>query len=124
MSDDDSIPVAREEVTVGKERKETGRVTVHTHVREEVRPVEVDLAEERVEIRRIPAERFVDGPVPDRREGDTLVVSVLEEVLVVEKRLKVVEEIHITRVTSHHAHREEHHLRREEVEIERSGGGT
>jgi len=54
-----------------------------------------------------------------RYEGDTIIIPVLEEVLVVEKRLMLKEEIHITQ------HHEEFHqpqhvvLRNEDIAVER-----
>jgi Domain of unknown function (DUF2382) len=45
----------------------------------------------------VPAGRFVDGPVPDRYVNGRLIVSILEEVPVVVRRLRVVEELHIER---------------------------
>jgi stress response protein YsnF len=61
----------------------------------------------------------VDGPIPVRHENDTMIVSIMEEVLVVEKRLLLKEELHIRkqRVETH----EPQHitLRSEEALIER-----
>jgi stress response protein YsnF len=39
--------------------------------------------------------RVVDAPSAIRQEGDTIIVPVLEEIMVVEKRLLLKEEIHI-----------------------------
>lgn len=103
---EDRIPLIEEQVQVSKHRIDTGTVRVHTTTHEEQVPVEADLEVEEVSVRRVPVDRTVTAPVPDRMEGDTLVVSVMEEVLVVEKRLKVVEEIHI------HRRRRTRHLRR------------
>ena len=50
---------------------------------------------EEVEVTRVPMQRVVDGPVPVREENDTTIISVVEEVLVVEKRWMLREEIHI-----------------------------
>lgn len=41
--------------------------------------------------------RAVRGHPAARQEGNTLVVPVLEEVLIVDKRLSIKEEIHVTR---------------------------
>jgi stress response protein YsnF len=67
----------------------------------------------------VPVNRVVEGPIPVRYEGDTMVVSVLEEVLVVGTRLLLKEEVHIT------TRRTETHRpvpvtrRREDVAVER-----
>lgn len=90
------IPVVEEKVEIGK-RRHTATVTVKKSAHQEVRPVEATLDSEYLDVERVPVDRMVDGPVPDRWEGDTLIVSVLEEVLVVEKRLRVAEEVRISR---------------------------
>jgi stress response protein YsnF len=54
-----------------------------------------------------------------RYEGETLVVPVLEEVLVTEKRLVLVEEIRITRVRDTHRQPQTVTLRKDHIEIER-----
>ncbi len=48
-------------------------------------------------IERVKVERLIQEPVSQRQEGDTLILPVVEEVLVVEKRLMLREEIRITR---------------------------
>ncbi len=48
-------------------------------------------------IERVKVERLILEPVSQRQEGDTLILPVVEEVLVVEKRLMLREEIRITR---------------------------
>lgn len=116
---DRTIPRVEEQAEIGKRVRTTGKVTVETVVRHETQPVEAELASETVEVRRVPIGRFVDGPVADRHEGDTLVVSVLEEVVVVEKRLRVVEEIHLTRRRTTRQIHDEVPVRREEVRIDR-----
>ena len=114
------IPVVEEQLVVDKHLRQTGTVRVNLTTHEEKVPLEADLVCDEVVVRRVPADRFVTGPVPDRQEGDTLIVSVVEEVLVVERRLKVVEEVHITR------HRRTRHLRRmasrrrQQARVERS----
>jgi uncharacterized protein (TIGR02271 family) len=67
----------------------------------------------------VPINRVVDGPISVRSEEDTLVIPLLEEVLVVEKRLLLKEEVRITkrRVETHMPQRVT--LRREEAVVER-----
>ena len=92
------IPVIEEQLAVGKRRVETGagaRVVKSVDAREEV--VDEPLTREDVSVERVAVNRAVDGPVAVRYEGDTMIVPVLEEVLVVEKRLMLKEEIRITR---------------------------
>lgn len=49
------------------------------------------------QVTRVPVDRIVEIAPEIRTEGDLTIVSVLEEVLVVEKRLVLKEELHIRR---------------------------
>jgi len=61
---------------------------------------------------------MVDSPVEVRTEGDTTIYPVLEEVMVVEKRLMLREEIHVTK--RHEEFRDPQHLtlRKEELDVD------
>jgi len=48
------------------------------------------------QIERVAVGRILDGPVSQRQEGDTLILPVVEEVLVCEKKMVLKEEIRIT----------------------------
>jgi uncharacterized protein (TIGR02271 family) len=113
------LPVMEETLTVDTRPVETGRVRIRkvVHAREEL--VDPPLLREDVIIERVPVNRVVEGPVPVRYEGDTMIVSVLEEVLVVDTRLLLKEEVHITtrRTETHTPKRVT--LRHEDVTIER-----
>lgn len=115
------VPVTEERAEVAKRRVETGRVRVLKTVSERSEVVDLPLAREQVDVERVAVNRVVDGPVPTRREGDTLIVPVLEEVLVVEKRLMLREEVRITTRVTETRDPQEVDLRREEVVVERSG---
>jgi stress response protein YsnF len=83
--------------------------------------VQVDepLWREEVEVTRVPMQRVVDGPVPMREEHGTTILSVVEEVLVVEKRWMLREEIHIRQQRSEIHQPQRIILRSEEVQVER-----
>ena len=122
------LPVVEEQVVVAKRRRVTGAVRVATRTREEERLVDEPYDVEEVEVQRVPVEgdRWVDAPVPDRQEGDTTIVSIHEEVVVVETRLRVVEEVRLTRRRATRRHTERVTVRREEALVERldpSGNG-
>jgi uncharacterized protein (TIGR02271 family) len=90
------IPLAQEELRVGK-RTEVGGVRVVKRVHERQEVVDLPGYVEEVEVERVPVNQVVEGPVSMREEGSTIIVPVLEEVIVVEKRLMVREELRITR---------------------------
>ena len=115
------IPVLQEEISIGKESVDTGRgVRIEKHVREKPCIVDEIVRHEDVEVHRIPVDRMVSmTEVPQSRyEGDTLIIPVLEEVLVVEKRLRIKEEIRITKTTCEDHRSDVVHLKAEEISIE------
>jgi uncharacterized protein (TIGR02271 family) len=81
--------------------------------------VDEPLLREEVVIERVPIDRVVEGPIPVRYEGDTMIVSVLEEVLVVETRLRLTEELRITRRQTKTHRPVTATVRREDVTVER-----
>jgi uncharacterized protein (TIGR02271 family) len=97
------VPVMVEELDVQRRKMEAGRVRINKVVREHEELVDEPLLREEVIIERVPINRFVEEPIPLRSEGDTIIVSLLEEVVVVEKRLMLKEELRITvrRVEAH-----------------------
>jgi uncharacterized protein (TIGR02271 family) len=97
---------------------DTIRLTVQTHTREQV--IDEKLAHTRVEIERIPIGRTIDAAPPVRTEGDTIIIPVIEEIVVVERRLMLKEEIILRRVHTAERHRESVILREQEAVIERT----
>ena len=114
------LPVVEERLRVDKRVVEAGTVAVHVTPREREEVVDVPLVEERVEVERVPVNRFVDAAPAVRQEGDVTVIPVLEEVLVVEKRLMLKEEVRLTRWRVTTNDRQRVVLRSEEVEVLRS----
>jgi len=113
------LPVMEETLAVDTRRVETGRVHIRKVVHEREELVDPPLLREEVIVERVPFNRVVEGPVPVRYEGDTMIISLLEEVLVVDTRLLLTEEVHITtrRTETHTPERVT--LRHEDVTIER-----
>jgi len=62
--------------------------------------------------------RTVDGPVSVRYEGDTLIIPLLEEVVVVQKQLRLKEEVHVIKKQTERRQPEQVTLRREAVIVE------
>jgi uncharacterized protein (TIGR02271 family) len=113
------LPLLAEEVAVSKRIIETGRVQVArvTHEREQL--IDELLAREAAEITRTPVGQHVDAMPAVREEGDTIVVPIVEEVLVVERRLFLKEEVRIRRVRSIERHQESVTLRHQEAVVTR-----
>jgi len=114
-----TVPVSREEVEVTTRVVDTGRgVRVSKTVTEHPEEIRETLWQEEVDVRRVPVDRVVAEAPPSRYEGDVLVVPVLEEILVIEKRYRIREELHITRVRKQHEHSQTVPLKTEDVRIE------
>jgi len=95
---DTTIPLAEERVAIGKRSVETGRVRIRTVVDEKLARVSEELERDDVTIERVPVNEEVTQ-VPEIREEDgVLIVPLLEEVVVVEKRLVLKEELRVTRM--------------------------
>ncbi len=118
-AEDVVVPVVAEEVEVGRRRVETGRVRVRKTVRQTEKVVDEPVVREEVEVERVAINRAIDAPVGPRQEGDTLIVPLLEEVLVVEKRLMLREEVRITRRRVEQRSSQTVILRSEEATVER-----
>jgi uncharacterized protein (TIGR02271 family) len=113
------VPVVEETAVVRKERVVTETVRLRKRVREEEEVLDVPVRTEAIEVERVPVGRWLDAPAEVRREGDTTVYPVVEEVLVAEKRLRLVEEVRVTRRQETRRVQERVGLRREEVVVER-----
>ena len=115
-----TIPLVAEEVVIEKRPVEAGRVTVTTQVDARHELVEESLRREDVTVERVPIGQPVTDVVPQIRQvGDVLIVPVLEEELVIEKRLVLKEELHIRKTVSLEQVREEVTLRSERAVITR-----
>ncbi len=119
------IPVTEEVLRVGHRVTDTGRgIRIHKTVNEETLHVDEALQRQELQIEHVPVNAWVDGAPPvQRQEGDTLVIPVLEEVLVVQKRLRLTKEIRITARTHIDHVSEQVVLREEHVAAERFDDG-
>ena len=115
------IPLLEERLVVRRREVETGRVRVHLTTKTEDAAVREVLREERVEVERVPIGREVaTAPaVREEEDGAVLVVPVLEEVLVVERRLVLKEELWIRRVSTNRTSEQTVPLRRQTATVER-----
>jgi len=112
------VPVVVEEVDIRKRRWDTGGVRVHVAVREREETVDEPLIRQEVQVERVPINRPVDRPPAPRQEGNVTILPVVEEVLVVEKRLMLKEEVRITKRQFEAHEPQKVILRSEEPQIE------
>ena len=116
-----SIPLAQENLTVAKRSVETGRVRIRTVVDEKLVRVSEQLERDDVTIERVSVNREVTQAPEVREENGVLIVPVLEEVVVVEKRLFLKEELHVHRNRRSEPVDEAVRVRSMRVETERVG---
>lgn len=121
LADSEVIPVLQETVRISKREVETGRVAVHKTVTERDETVEILLKRTDLAVERIPVNRVVTEAPASRQDGDTLIIPIMEEVLFMEKRLVLKEELHIRKNTSERLAHETVRLRTEHVDIQGTG---
>ena len=113
-----SVPILAERLTAETRPVDLGELRVHKRVETEEVRITQDVTRDDLDIERVPIDRPLDSPAATRTEGDWLIVPVMEEVLIVEKRLVLKEEVRIRRrpVTETQEVRET--IRKERVELE------
>lgn len=117
------VPLHQEDLVVSRREVtgDTARVSIVT--RERNQEIDEQLANQQIEIERVPIGRMIEATPPTRQEGDTTIMSVVEEVVVVERRLMLKEEVHIRRVRTVEHHRETVVLREQDALITRIEAG-
>ena len=119
QQDSTVIPVMQEQATIDKEVVETAKIYVQKKVTEVEKNVDIPLLQEGYEIERVAVNQYVDTYPQIREDGNTIIIPVVREVLVVEKRLELVEEVRVIKRATTVDHKETFTLRKEEVNVER-----
>jgi stress response protein YsnF len=114
-----AVPLHTEEVSVAKRRVVTGQVRVGIVTKKTEQLVDELLDHEHVEIERTAIGKQVDKAPPVREEGDTLIIPILEEVVVVERRLVLKEEVRVRRTREKQPYQERVVVRKQEAVITR-----
>ncbi len=114
------IPVIHEELSVDKYVRETGKVSISKQIKEYEELVDVPLMREKVVVERVPINQFVETAPEVRHEGDTMIIPVVEEQAFVQKRLMLIEELHVTKQVFETHQPQRVTLRKQEVDIKRS----
>jgi uncharacterized protein (TIGR02271 family) len=114
-----TVPVIAEDLVTGTRKVKTGAVRVHKRVHERTERVEMPLIQDTVEIKRVVIDKVIDAPPHIRTVGDTTIVPVIEEQMIVTKRLVLKEEVHLIRRRTKRRVTREVTLQREEAHAER-----
>jgi uncharacterized protein (TIGR02271 family) len=115
----DVLQLFAEEVAVTRETAETGRLRIAKVTRTRDQLIDELLARETVEVERVPIGRDVTAVPAVRSDGDTMIIPIVEERLVVERHLVLKEELHVRRVRTTERFRETVPLRYQEAEVTR-----
>lgn len=118
------LPLHAEEIAVCKERMVTGKVRVSIVTQEGAKAVNELLVREAVEIERRPIGKQVERAPAVRRSGDTIIIPVMEEALVVTRRLIVKEEIRVRLVKKRERHKQLVTVRKQKAMVQRLPAAT
>jgi uncharacterized protein (TIGR02271 family) len=94
-----TIELLEERLDVAKQDVVTGRVFIETKVETQHHVVEALLRQDEISVERVPVGAFVDAAPPVREEDGVLIISIVEEQLVVQTRLVLKEEVHVRRTS-------------------------
>ena len=111
--------MVEETARIDKREVQTGRVKVHTVVETSEQMVREALSSQNVKVTRVPVDQPVTTVPVIRTENGITIVPVLEEILVVEKRLILREELHIKQEVSHETVEVPVSLRKQRAVVER-----
>ena len=124
LEDEDEVRVRRseEELTVGTRERETGAVRVRKRVRTDRERIRVSKKRVDVTVERVPVEREIASTEEEvaRPEigEEEIVIPVVEEEVVIEKRPVIKEEIRIRKEVVEDTEVVEEDVRREEIEVD------
>jgi uncharacterized protein (TIGR02271 family) len=118
-SDPDTLRLFSEDASIERQTVETGKVRVSkvTHTRDH--QIDEPLARTNVEVKRVPIGRLIDAVPPVREDAGLTIIPVIEETLVIERRLFLKEEVHIQRLQTTERYQETVKLRHQTAEITR-----
>ena len=118
MADDPTLRLHAETLHVTPQRRDVGEVSVSITTETQDHAIDTILTSSQVEVRHVPVDRIVDRMPRSRQDGDTLVIPVVEEVMVV--RYRITEEVHVTQTTQTRRHQDTVSLRAERAVVTRS----
>jgi uncharacterized protein (TIGR02271 family) len=119
--DEEIVPIAEEQLRVGKRAVTRGGVRIYTRVTD--RPVEEDirLREEHVNVERRPVDRPVGSAGGDAFRERSFQIDETVEEPVVAKEVRIIEEVVITKNVQERSAKVRDTVRRTDVEVDRGG---
>jgi uncharacterized protein (TIGR02271 family) len=123
-TDEMTIPVVEEDIRIGKREVERGGMRINTYTTENPVEEDISLRSEHINVERRPVDReATEADFEAFQEGEMELKETAEEP-VVQKRSRVVEEVHIDKDVEEHTETIHDTVRRKDVDIESTGKGT
>jgi stress response protein YsnF len=113
------IPLHVEEASVSRREIKTANIQIALVTGTRQQLIDEELTRVRVEVERAPIGRTIEVAPPISHEGDITIIPVVEEIVLVERRLVLKEELRIRRVSTKERHQETVELREQEAVITR-----
>lgn len=117
------VPIIEEEAFLDKRVVETGKVRISKRITEREEIIDEPLFREEVTVERVAVNQYVDQPPQIRHEGDVMIIPVVQEQVVMQKRLVLVEELRVRKQIIETHQPQSVTLRREEIDVSRIAGG-
>jgi uncharacterized protein (TIGR02271 family) len=115
------LPIVEEKVEITKKVIDKAKVRLSKVVNEHTETFNLPISEDEITVTRVPRNVIVDSaPEGVRYEGNVMIIPVLKEVAVVEKRILLVEEIHVVKNINQKIETKEVVLREEKLQVERA----
>jgi len=111
------IPVVEEQAFVNKQVVQTGKVRITKRVSQHEELIDEPLLREEVTVERVPVNQYVDQAPQVRNEGDVMIIPVVQEQIVMQKRLVLVEELRVRKQTVETHQPQSVTLRKETVDV-------
>jgi uncharacterized protein (TIGR02271 family) len=120
------VPLVEEQLVAETNWRQAGVVEIARNVRTEVQELDVPVRYEQALVQRVPVNRVLeDGETAQaREEGDTLIVPIVHEEIVVLKRRVLVEELHVTKQVETRTQHIAEEVRRDDISISHPGLGS
>jgi len=112
-----TVPIIEEKLDVGKRTVELGSLEIRKTVEQFQEARRLPLSFDQLDVQHVEVNRPLDAPLEPRYEGDVLIIPVMEEVLVIEKRLMLKEEVRVSKRQVTRVQQVNETLRREHVEL-------
>lgn len=112
--------VIQEEAVVEKRVVETGKVIISKKISEHEEIVDIPLFQEKVDVERIPINQIVQERPAVRQDGEVMIIPVVQEQVFYQKRLVLIEELHVRKQVVQTHQPQKITLIKEDVEIKRS----